>query len=60
VGRPPKRPIAFYHSVSYQAASWEKPRRVVVKIEWRQGQLFPEVSFIVTNLRWREENVVRF
>ncbi len=60
VGRPPKRPIVFYHSVSYQAASWEKPRRVVVKVEWRQGQLFPEVSFIVTNLRWREENVVRF
>ena len=60
VGRPPKRPITFYHSVSYQAASWEKPRRVVVKVEWRQGQLFAEVSFIVTNLRWREENVVRF
>ena len=59
VGRPPKRPIVFYHSVSYRAASWEKPRRVVVKVEWRQGQLFAEVSFIVTNLRWRKENVVR-
>jgi hypothetical protein len=60
VGRPPKRPIVFHHSVLYQAASWEKPRRVVVKVEWRQGQLFAEVSFIVTNLRWWEENVVRF
>ena len=60
VGRPPRRPIIFYHSVSYRAASWEKPRRVVVKVEWRQGQLFAEVSFIVTNLRWRKENVVRF
>jgi len=60
VGRPPKRPIVFHHSVLYQAASWEKPRRVVVKVEWRQGQLFAEVSFIVTNLRWREDNVVRF
>ena len=60
VGRPPKRPIIFYHSVSYQAASWEKPRRVVVAVEWHQGELFPRVSFIVTNLHWREENVVRF
>ncbi len=60
VGRPPKKSIVFYHSVLYQAASWEKPRRVVVRIEWRQGQLFAEVSFIVTNLRWWEDNVVRF
>ncbi len=33
---------------------------MVVKIEWRQGQLFPEASFIVMDLRCRVESVVRF
>ena len=33
---------------------------MVVAVEWHQGELFPRVSFIVTNLHWREENVVRF
>ena len=34
VGRPPKKPIVLYHSFRYQAASWDKPRRVVAKVEW--------------------------
>ncbi len=60
VGRPPKKPIVLYHSFRYQAASWENPRRVVAKIEWHAGELFPRVGFIVTNLRWKSSNVVRF
>ena len=60
VGRPPKKPIVLYHSFRYQAASWEIPRRVVAKIEWHAGELFPRVGFIVTNLRWKSSNVVRF
>ncbi|MBL7186816.1 MAG: IS1380 family transposase [Phycisphaerae bacterium] len=60
VGRPPKKPIALYHSFRYQAASWEIPRRVVAKIEWHAGELFPRVGFTVTNLRWKSSNVVRF
>jgi hypothetical protein len=51
VGRPPKKPIVLYHSFRYKAASWEIPRRVVAKIEWHSGELFPTVNFIVTNLR---------
>jgi hypothetical protein len=31
VGRPPKKPIVWYHSFSYQAGSWDGPRRVVAK-----------------------------
>jgi hypothetical protein len=60
VGRPPKKPIVQYHSFQYQAASWEIPRRVVAKIEWHAGELFPSVNFIVTNLRWKSSNVVKF
>jgi hypothetical protein len=60
VGRPPKKPIVRYHSFRYQAASWKIARRVVVKIEWHMGELFPRVNYIVTNLRWKSSNVVKF
>jgi len=60
VGRPSKKPNVFYESFYYQAASWENPRRVAAKIEWHQGELFPRVGFIVTNLNWRSKRVVRF
>jgi hypothetical protein len=60
VGRPPKKPIVQYHSFRYQAASWEQNRRVVAKVEWHEGELFPRVGFIVTNLRWKHSNVVKF
>ena len=35
-------------------------RRVVAKVEWRQGELFPRVGFIVTNMSAGPEGVVRF
>jgi hypothetical protein len=60
VGRPPKKPQVFHASFSYQAQSWTKPRRVVAKIEWHQGELYPRVGFIVTNLKRPAERVVRF
>lgn len=60
VGRPPKKPRVFYHDFSYRAASWTKSRRVVAKVEWHQGELFPRVGFIVTNLQRKPSNVVRF
>lgn len=49
-GRPPKKPIVRYHDFLYRASSWDKARRVVAKVEWHQGELFPRVGFIVTNL----------
>jgi hypothetical protein len=60
VGRPPNRPQRFYHSFQYQAQSWSRPRRVVAKVEWHQGELFPRVGFIVTNLGGRATTVVSF
>jgi hypothetical protein len=40
----------YYANFSYQAQSWKTPRRVVAKVEWHPGQLYPRVGFIVTNL----------
>ena len=45
---------------SYQAQSWNKARRVVAKVEWHYGELFPRIGFIVTNLNWHAKSVVRF
>jgi hypothetical protein len=60
VGRPPEKPIIRYHDFMYQAASWDKARRVVAKVEWHQGELFPRVGFIVTNLGGGAAGVVWF
>jgi hypothetical protein len=51
VGRPSKKPKVIYHSFRYQARSWDRSRRVVAKVEWHAGELFPRVGFVVTNLR---------
>ena len=63
--RPVERPSLtkvkrFYEDFEYQAASWEKPRRVIAKIEWHPGELFPKVGFIVTNLPMEPDWVARF
>ncbi|MBM3136367.1 MAG: IS1380 family transposase [Chloroflexi bacterium] len=60
VGRPPQKPIVRYHDFQYQAGSWDHPRRVVAKVEWHQGELFPRLGFIVTNLSAKPKGVVRF
>jgi hypothetical protein len=60
VGRPPRAPIVLYHEFMYQAAAWDRERRVIAKVEWHRGELFPRVGFIVTNLHWAAKSVVRF
>jgi len=60
IGRPPKKPIIWYHDFQYQAKSWDHPRRVVAKVEWHRGELFPRVGFVVTNLSAKPEGVVHF
>jgi hypothetical protein len=59
-GRPPHEVRRFYASFSYQAQSWSKLRRVVAKVEWHPGELYPRVGFIVTNLERPAERVVAF
>ena len=60
VGRPPKHPVIRYDDFWYQAGSWNRARRVVAKVEWHQGELFPRVGFIVTNMSAGPEGVVHF
>src|SRR6266511_4909854 len=60
VGRPSHKPVIWYKSFLYQAASWKTARRVVVKVEHHQGELFPRVGFIVTNLILPSRAAVRF
>ena len=60
MGRPSVKPLIEYKSFLYQAASWNKARRVVAKVEHHQGELFPRVGFIVTNLSLPSRAVVRF
>ena len=60
VGRPSKKPEVSDESFSYQAKSWDRSRRVVAKVEWHAGELFPRVDFIVTSLNRHAPNVVRF
>ena len=65
-----RRPRAFfygpdksthgYKSFLYQAASWKTARRVVAKVVFHFGELFPRVGFIVTNLETDSRAVVRF
>jgi hypothetical protein len=60
VGRPPHEVRRYYASLSYQAQSWKRPRRVVAKVEWHPGELYPRVGFIVTNLARPAERLVAF
>src|SRR5947209_11402014 len=60
VGRPPNEVRRYYANFTYQAASWTKPRRVVAKVEWHPGELYPRVGFIVTNMSRPAERVVAF
>jgi hypothetical protein len=52
--------VVRYKSFRYQAASWTTGRRVVAKVEWYCGELFPRVGYIVTTLETDSRAVVRF
>ena len=59
-GRPPHQVVRRYTSFHYRAKSWSKPRRIVAKIEFHPGELFPTVGFIVTNRSLPNERVLAF
>ena len=59
-GRPSYAPLVRYRSFHYQAASWDRPRRVIAKVEHHLGELFPRVGFIVTTLTGTNRAVVHF
>ncbi len=59
-GRPPMEVRRYFASFSYRAGSWTKARRVVAKVEWHPGELYPRVGFVVTNLSRPAERIVAF
>ncbi len=52
--------VVRYKGFLYQAASWKRARRVVAKVKFHAGELFPRLGFIVTNLETDSRAVVRF
>jgi hypothetical protein len=50
----------FHANFSYQAGSCIKSRKVIAKVEWHPGELYPRVGFIITNLSRPAERVVAF
>src|ERR687894_583739 len=60
VGRPPHEVRRFYASFRYQAQTSSQSRRIVAKVEWHPGELYPRVGFLVTNLCRPPERVVAF
>jgi Transposase DDE domain group 1 len=66
VGRPPHEVRRYHASFSYRAGSWTRPRRVVAKVEWHPGELYPRVGLdplrgsSVTNMTRPAERVVAF
>jgi hypothetical protein len=60
IGRPSNEVRRSYANFTYQAGSWTKSRRVVAKVEWHPGELYPRVGFIVTNMSRPAERVVAF
>jgi len=59
-GELPEKPVIRYHEFQYRAKSWDHHRRVIAKVEWHRGELFPRVGFIVTNLSAKPKGVVHF
>jgi len=59
VGKPSQTKVKrFCEDFHYRAAPWSKERRVIAKIEWHPGELFPRVGFIVINLPMEPDWVV--
>ncbi len=59
-GRPSNSVERHFANFTYQAKSWNNPRRVVAKVEWYPGELFPRVGFVVSTLTVSNERVYEF
>jgi len=54
-GRPPAEPRTWFHEMRYQAGSWSLPRRVVLVVLERPGELFLHHFWLITN--WPPEQM---
>ena len=60
VGRPPHEVRRSTPASATRPRPGAEPRRVVAKVEWHPGELYPRVGFLVTNLCRPPERVVAF
>ena len=58
VSHPAHKPVVWYKGLVHQAASWKTACRVIAKVEFHAGELFPRVGSIVTNTQLRNRKVV--
>jgi len=58
-GRPAKREREWTDEFVHQAGTWERPRRVVMVIRERPGELFREAFYLVTNVQGSQRFVRR-
>lgn len=58
-GRPAKREREWTEAFAYQAGTWERPRRVVMVIRERPGELFRDAFYLVTNIQGSQRFVRR-
>ncbi len=49
-----------YGEFSYQAGTWEYPRRVIVKVEKASGTILYNYTFIVTNMDLSPQDLIKF
>jgi Transposase DDE domain group 1 len=54
-GRRPSEPRLWLHELRYQAETWDKPRRVVLVVKEREGDLLLDRFFLVTSLKWTQK-----
>jgi hypothetical protein len=59
VGRPSYKPVVWYKSFLYQAASWKTARWVVAKVEFHLGEFVPLRGIHRDHLEIRQPAVVR-
>ena len=51
-GRRPAEPRMWLHELRCQADSWDRPRRVILVVKAREGDLLVDRFFLVTSLSW--------
>ena len=59
-GRPPQTPREWCHEQRYQAGSWKAPRRTMLVVVERPGELFLDHLWLITNLVERRYPAQRF
>lgn len=50
----------IYGEFIYKAKKWTKERRVVVKLEKKEGQMCIDYTFVVTNMTSHPESIIKF